>query len=409
MLAASAAFPLVGGLRLDPLPAPARPVRIRTITAGVGLKSAGELQRVDAAITVLKRLAQVFTDDGYEVQTIRIATTPFLARAGERARDAALPALRALDELVGSRDARIAIGPVLAADRPDPHLAGWAAELAKSTRSLNFTVSVASAERGPAPHAARAAAEAMQAIASGTPGGLGNFRFAAAASVPPGTPFFPVAYHDGPDTLAIGLESASVVEEAFTGATGSADAGARLRERLDDVIAPVERTALGLARREGRIYLGVDPSPAPGKDRSIGAAVEALTKRPFGDASTLDACATITAALKSLRARTCGYAGLMLPVLEDPVLARRATEKRYGIGDLLLFSSVCGTGLDVVPIPGDTPVEVMSRIVLDVAALSARLRKPLSARLFPIPGRSAGETAHFDDPLLTDCAVMAVQ
>ena len=42
-------------------------------------------------------------------------------------------------------------------------------------------------------------------------------------------------------------------------------------------------------------------------------------------------------------------AGLMLPVLEDPVLAKRAGEGRYGVQDLLLYSSVCGTGLDVVP------------------------------------------------------------
>jgi uncharacterized protein (UPF0210 family) len=96
----------------------------------------------------------------------------------------------------------------------------------------------------------------------------------------------------------------------------------------------------------------------------------------------------------------------MLPVLEDPVLARRATEGRYGVQDLLLYSSVCGTGLDVVPLPGDTPVEVLARIIRDVATLSARLRKPLSARLFPIPGKAAGQVARFDDPYLTDCAVM---
>ena len=411
MLAASAAAPLVGGVRLGLLAAQpaARPVRIRAITGGVGLKGATDLQRVDAAITVLKRAAQLFTDDGYEVQTLRIATPPFMARADRRARDATLPALRALDEHVTSRDVRIGIGPVLTADRPEPGLAAWAAELASTTRNLSFTVSVASADRGAAPEAARVAAETMHAIAAGTPDGLGNFRFAAAALVPAGTPFFPVAHHDGPDTLALGLESASLVEQAFGKASSPAEAVERLRERLDETIAPIERTALPFARREGRVYLGVDPSPAPGKDRSIGAAIEALTKVPFGSASTLEACAAVTAAIKSLRARTCGYAGLMLPVLEDPVLARRATEGRYGIPDLLLYSSVCGTGLDVVPIPGDTPVEVMSRIVLDVAALAARLKKPLSARLFPIPGRAAGETAHFDDPYLTDCAVMAVR
>ncbi|PYP67936.1 MAG: DUF711 domain-containing protein, partial [Gemmatimonadetes bacterium] len=79
---------------------------------------------------------------------------------------------------------------------------------------------------------------------------------------------------------------------------------------------------MAAARREGRRYLGIDASPAPGKDASIGAAVEALTHTPFGGASTLEACASITDVLKGLALRTCGYSGLMLPVLEDPVLAR---------------------------------------------------------------------------------------
>ena len=96
-------------------------------------------------------------------------------------------------------------------------------------------------------------------------------------------------------------------------------------------------------------------------------------------------------------------------MLEDPVLARRATERRFGVHELLLFSSVCGTGLDVVPIPGDTPIEVITRVIGDVAALATRLQKPLSARLFPVPGKQAGEVARFDDPLLTDAAVMPVE
>jgi uncharacterized protein (UPF0210 family) len=116
-------------------------------------------------------------------------------------------------------------------------------------------------------------------------------------------------------------------------------------------------------------------------------------RQPFGGHGTVDACATVTAAIRTLTVKTCGYAGLMLPVLEDPILARRASEGRFNLRDLLLFSSVCGTGLDVVPIPGDTPVEVLERIVRDTAALAARWTKPLSTRLFLVPGKKAGEMA----------------
>jgi uncharacterized protein (UPF0210 family) len=98
----------------------------------------------------------------------------------------------------------------------------------------------------------------------------------------------------------------------------------------------------------------------------------------------------------------------MLPVLEDPLLAQRAGEGRYSVRDLLLYSSVCGTGLDVVPLPGDTPVASIAALLRDVATLATTLRKPLSARLFIVPGKKARELARFTDPLLTDSMVMKI-
>jgi uncharacterized protein (UPF0210 family) len=116
----------------------------------------------------------------------------------------------------------------------------------------------------------------------------------------------------------------------------------------------------------------------------------------------------LTAAIKALPVRSCGYCGLMLPVLEDEVLAARASEGRYGIRELLLYSSVCGTGLDVVPIPGQTPAAALERVLLDVAALATRLDKPLSARLLPARGLKAGEMTTFESPYLTNARVLAV-
>jgi uncharacterized protein (UPF0210 family) len=411
VMTSSTVLPLVG---FDLFPTRARlprrrALRVRTITAGVGMRSLTELQRVETTIAMLERAKRVFEDEEYEVQTLRIVTPPLLAGSNDGSRNAALAQLRALDDLTASRGVMLSIGPVLTTDSDEPNLASWTAELVASTKSLNCTVLVASPDHGPAPRAATVAAQTMVAVARGTPGGVGNFRFAALANVMPGTPFFPSAYHEGPDTLAVGMESASLVEEAFRGGGTSREASLRLRRRLEDALAPVEKISSAIARGEGRRYLGIDPSPAPGMDRSIGAAIEALTQVPFGSASTLAACAAVTDALKSLRVRTCGLAGLMLPVLEDPVLAKRATEERYGVQDLLTYSSVCGTGLDVVPIPGDTPVEAVTRIVLDVATLSSKLHKPLSARLFLIPGKAAGEIASFgDNPYLTDAAVFAL-
>ena len=76
------------------------------------------------------------------------------------------------------------------------------------------------------------------------------------------------------------------------------------------------------------------------------------------------------------------------------------------IEQLLLFSSVCGVGLDTVPIPGRFDTERVARIFSDVACMATRLQKPLSCRLFPVPEKEEGEDASFDSPYLTDTKVL---
>jgi len=410
MLGAAAVTPLARSAWRGPAPDPAGPgFRIRTITAGTTLRGPADTERLHAALSFLKNAKRAVADAGYEVQTVRIATQPFLEGATTRARADALPALQALDRTMVAEGVLLSIGPALGPDGDDPEFPAWAAELARTTQNVSFTVRVASAERTASPRGVTAAGEAMVAIAHATPGGIGNFRFAAAANVPPGTPFFPVAYHGGSDAVAIGLESPPLLSAAFAGANTLAEAKQRLTQSLESRLGSLERLMRSVAHHDERAYLGIDVSPAPGKDASIGAAIEALTGVPFGAASTLAACAAITDVLKSLRIKTCGYSGLMLPVLEDPVLAQRASEGRFTVRELLLYSTVCGTGLDVVPFAGDVGADQLAALVVDVAALSTKLRKPLSARLFPVPGRKVGEVAKFANPYLTDCAVMKLE
>lgn len=390
--------------RVVPEPA-TRGVRVRAITAGVALERLASRGAVERALDTLARARSKFEHEGYEVQTTRVTLPPLVSALSASERDAALQPIRGLDALVAASGAVCSLGPVLTADRSEEGLDAWSAELVKATRITSFSVVVASPGGGVHAHGAAVAAAVMHAVAEAVPEGKGSFRFAAAANIPAGTPFFPVGWHDGPGDLAVGLESADLVREAFSGAGGVEDARRRLTDRMTTELREVERIASAIAQEERLAYLGIDTSPAPGGARSIGAALEALSGVPFGDAGTLRACAVVTEVLKSLPVKQCGYSGLMLPVLEDTVLAQRAIEGRYGLRDLLLFSSVCGTGLDVIPIPGDTSIETLTNIILDVAAQSVKLRKPLSARLYLIPGKTAGEHVHVDDPLLSDSVV----
>src|SRR5688500_18161757 len=209
-------------------PSAAKPVRVRTITAGLELTARGESRRIASALEFLGAAKRSFVNAGYEVQTLRIATNPWLAGAAPRDRQLLLARVRELDELVTQHGAILSLGPVLTDDRADDSLAQWANELIGTTRSTSFSLAISSAERAVHDAATTVAAQVMAALARTLNGGVGNFRFAASANIPAGTPFFPVAWHRGAESVAIGLESALVLEQAFAGRAKGEDATARL-------------------------------------------------------------------------------------------------------------------------------------------------------------------------------------
>lgn len=384
-----------------------RDFRIRTITAGIRIGHPSNLGKITEAGKFLKKMETRYTDLGYEVQTRRIATEAFSEYAPYWKEKSSLKFIQEMDALAGEQDVVFNIGPIITGDSYEADRAKWAVDVIQSTNRINFTTHITSDKRGIHYQTIRTSAEIIRALAGAKPGGEGNFNFSATAFVPAGSPFFPAAYHEGEDSFAIGLETPRLLDNVFKNGDGMPEAGSRLKARMESEFGAVEKTALEMAAQSGWLYGGIDSSPAPGPDSSIGRAIETLTGRPFGSASTLQACAIITDVLKNLSVKTCGYSGLMLPVIEDEILAKRAAEGRYGVSELLLYSSVCGTGLDVVPLPGDISVDAIARILGDVAALSNKYHKALSARLFPIPGKAAGDSIQFDHPFLQDSVVMS--
>jgi hypothetical protein len=56
-------------------------------------------------------------------------------------------------------------------------------------------------------------------------------------------------------------------------------------------------------------------------------------------------------------------------------------------------------------LPGDVKTEQLARIIGDVASLSAKMSKPLSARLLPVAGAKAGDTTTFYNPNLVNAVI----
>src|SRR5437899_200143 len=382
-------------------PNPANP-KIRAITAFINLDRAQYQQQVADALKMLKRAQTTFESRGYQVQTIRIATQPFPEYAKGLTNEQAVAFFKQLDALAEQQKFAMSIGPAMLNANDSAAQADLLAEILSNTKKLNGTVVVAG-DDGVRWSAVGAAARVMKKLEESTERSQGNFRFAAIALVPPLTPFFPAAYHTGfGHQFAIALESANVVAAAFQDARDLGMARQRLIDSLATVAFDVEHHAGRVDQETGWAYMGIDLSPAPSKEASIGVAIENLTKQPFGMSGTLTAAATITAAIKDVKVKQTGYTGLMLPVLEDTRLAQRWSEGRISLDALLSYSAVCGTGLDTVPLPGDTSAEQLSLIIGDMASLAVKWHKPLSARLLPVNGKGWGETTEFDDPFLVN-------
>jgi len=383
---------------------PSKP-KVRTITAFVRLDRAQYQKEIEDALQFLRQAKAAYEKTGFEVTTIRITTQPFPEYTRGLTDDQVLAFFHDYDALAVKEGFIASIGPAMMSDADDPHAAELLGKIIANSKAIDGSVYIA-AEDGIHWKSIQATARVIKYLEANTPHSQGNFSFAASAFIPSGTPFFPASYFAGEGKqFAIGLESANTVADVLASTKSPSEAEARLISALGLYAGQIEKTALGIGTTTGWTYGGIDLSPAPLKDVSIGRAIENFTGAPLGSSGTLSTAALITRALKAIPVKQAGYSGLMLPVLEDTVIARRWNEGRLSIDALLSYSAVCGTGLDTIPLPGDVTAEQLERILGDVASLSVKWHKPLSARLQPVAGKRPGDVTQFDSPFLTDATI----
>jgi uncharacterized protein (UPF0210 family) len=379
--------------------------KIRTITAFIRLDTTQYKQQFTDTIAMLRNAQARYQLAGYEVETIRISTQPFPEYTSGMSREAALALFKDLDAIGKRGNVSICIGPALMTENDDVAQAQLLAEVLGQSSSLFGSVVVAASD-GVHWKAVRAAADAMKYLEDHSQSGLGNFHFAAIANVPAYTPFYPASYHQGlGHQFAIALESANVVAAVMAVKRDPEVTRQALVAELGMHARAVEDIAGKIDQETGWTYMGLDLSPAPMKEASIGSATAGFTGSRFGTSGTLTAIATITSALRDISVTKVGYNGVMMPVLEDTRLAQLWGEGTLSMDQLLAYSAVCGTGLDTIPLPGDVSAAQLARIIGDVATLSAKLSKPLSARLLPVPGAKAGDQTTFDDPNLVNTVI----
>jgi uncharacterized protein len=399
---------LFGGFVVQCYGRTAEKPKVRAITAFIFLDRDNYKAQIFDALKMLGFAKSMFEQDGYEVQTIRISTQPFTEYTVGMKREDILSFARDLDALAVQSNFHASIGPMFLRNGEEQQQASLLAEILENTKMLNASIVVA--RNGAIDwQAIGAAGHVMKLLQENTKQGQGNFRFSAIANVPALTPFFPGSYDEGNGhQFTIALQSANLVQSAFAGAVDHVSAIRAFTESLNAQAKVVENIGLAIAHQTGWEYMGIDLSPAPLGDISIGGAIEDLTKQPFGASGTMTVAAEITAVLKAALVKQVGYSGLMLPVLEDKRLAQRWSEGKISLDALLAYSAVCGTGLDVVPLPGEISEAGLARIIGDVASLSAKWHKPLSARLLPVSGKKAGDRTDFDSPYMFNATIQSL-
>lgn len=400
-------------------------MKVRALTIGVSVPNLAGLEpafhEAAAAGQALRRGVEAA---GWEVQTVRVAANPFEEwMGGPWASPAELQAsaarVAAACDAIGLEFVNVGPARTVEGIRAIPTLlraspcisasAGFAYEEEEGAASEKMDAVVATMlELGRDPETK----------------GLANFRFCAAFGCEPATPFFPAAYHatGAPLAVAVGLENGDAVVEAFEGASSLGEATARLQARFRKELGALQATIEGLLAEQngggaGRLaFAGIDTSINPtlsdAKFSLVRAYERIVGEGRFGKSGTLAVSEALTRAVTTLgpAIKLTGYCGLMLPAMEDHLLAARAAEAppTYGIPELLVNSAVCGVGIDTVPIslaeleahPGRAKL-----LLTDLAALARKKRRPLSCRLFPVPGGNPGELTEFSSPYLCNTRI----
>jgi len=380
--------------------------RIRAVTAFIEIDRNNYAAKIQEAQKFLGAAKEALNRAGFEGAGGRITTQPFPVYTKGMSHDEALALIRSLHaEAVKARVA-FNIGPAMMSDNDDTAPVSLLTDvLAEIPVNANI---VMADESGIHWKAIRESARLIREVARRSPHGDGNFNFAAIAMMKPYGPYYPGSWHqEHGRAFAIAMEGANVVADVFGKYRDPREAETHLAEAFTKYTREAEAVAVKVAAATGWKYEGIDATPAPGGENSIGGAIESFTGAPFGASGTLTAAGIITRAVQSTPVKRTGYSGLMVPVMEDKVLARRWAEGTFNIDSILAYSAVCAGGVDTVPLAGDVTEEQIARILGDVAWLAWKWNKPLGARLLPAPGRQTGMQTEFTGAMLTNTTIQA--
>lgn len=317
---------------------------------------------VQRAVQIAKKIRSVLNSNNITVQTIRISSSsPTAFGCAQNA----LLAAKILDE---SGVDYANIGNILPSDGNEFVNSTFITNVVQSTSIVSLSISLIDENTHRISlNAVREAASAVQSISRLDSAGFSNLRFAASANVKANGPFFPCSYSSketneqnsssyveetlssGP-TAAIGLQGASLLQYVVQKNTDEREDGSyyvkdEVYEDLKNCIEFVTNRLAHICEEIcNDIKFDFSTAPIPHIDHSVGDAVmKCAGTNTFPSIGGISIATKIASAIDLANFPRTGFCGIMLPVSEDIILARDVPT----INDLLIFSTICGTGLDV--------------------------------------------------------------
>lgn len=228
--------------------------------------------------------------------------------------------------------------------------------------------------------------------------GKDNFRLGLSVNIKENCPFFPFSVSDGKFGFSIALELTQEINMIIQ--NNSKLNLNELRANIINTLYPQIKKIEELANEEALKYniefKGFDFSLAPiiddNNNGSIITILNYLGVNDFSKSGTLFATAYLTNILKYFASefKSVGFSGVMYSLLEDTNLCKINNETGVDIEDLIKLSTMCGCGIDMIPISCDENDNNIKSTFMDVIAISTRLNKPLGIRILPIPRAKKG-------------------
>jgi len=240
--------------------------------------------------------------------------------------------------------------------------------------------------------------------------GLACAKLCVFANIPEDIPFMAGAYlgiGEADAVINVGVSGPGVVKKAIDRARASdpdIDLG-HIAELIKHTSYKVTRigeligreVAANLKIRFGVVDLSLAPTPNVGD--SVGEIFQSLGLLSIGVPGSTAALALLNNAVKTggafASSHVGGLSGAFIPVSEDLNISESASAGYLTIEKLEALTSVCSVGLDMVAIPGDTSEDTIAAIIADEMAIGVINKKTTAARLIPVPGKNAGDSAHF--------------